>query len=127
MQDLVFAAVATSQDPALNFGLSLLEGELDVTGWPMRARLVVETSDGAVAEVDELFPVNVHLDSPIRNREPEVFVDDTPGSTSVPETVKWMRSKGHRFMAIFPLFCANQPIGLFHLMAKKILEHSPGD
>jgi PAS domain S-box-containing protein len=115
MQDLVYAAVATSNDPTLNFALSLLEGELDAESWPTRARMVAQSTGGAVNETDMFYPFEVNADSPMRNREPEIIIDDTPSNTNVDETTRWMREQGYRFMAVFPLFSANQPIALFHV------------
>ena len=127
MQDLVYAAVATSPDPDLRFSLSLLEGKLDEWGWPTRARIVAESDGDEVHEVNSLHVIEIPEDSPIREREAEIFVDDLPSNPNVSESVKWMRSLGYRFMAVFPLFSANQPIAVFRVFAQQPRELTARD
>jgi GAF domain-containing protein/DNA-binding response OmpR family regulator len=121
-KDLVYAAVATNTNPALSFALSLLEGELDATGWPTQARMVARSEHGIVHEIDVLYPVFITPDSPMRLRNPEIIIDETPNNPNVPSPVKWIRAQGYRFMAIFPLFSANQPIALFHITSNQLYE-----
>ncbi len=119
MQDLVYAAVATSPDPDLRFSLSLLEGQLDEFGWPTRARIVANSDGDEVHEVNELQVIEISADSPIREREAEIFVDSSPSNPNVSESIKWMRSQGYRFMAVFPLFSADHPIAVFRVFAQQ--------
>jgi GAF domain-containing protein/DNA-binding response OmpR family regulator len=126
-KDLVYAAVATNTDPALNFALSLLEGELDASGWPTQARMVAQSDHGAVKELDTLYPIFITPDSPMRLRNPEIIVDEMPANPNAPTPVKWIRAQGYRFMAIFPLFSANQPIALFHITSTQLHELSATD
>lgn len=121
-KDLVYAAVATNTNPALNFALSLLEGELDATGWPTQARMVARSEHGTVNEIDVLYPVFITPDSPMRLRNPEIIIDEAPNNPNVTTPVKWIRAQGYRFMAIFPLFSANQPIALFHITSNELYE-----
>lgn len=72
-KDLVYAAVAINTDYALNFALSLLEGELDATGWPSHARMVAQSEGGAVRDVDILYPIFITPDSPMRLRNPRNY------------------------------------------------------
>ncbi|MFW5692285.1 MAG: GAF domain-containing protein, partial [Chloroflexota bacterium] len=128
MQDLVYAAVATSTaDAALDFSLSLLEGELDAQGWPTRARLVAYSSGVNVVEDSAEFTFFTPEDSPMRSRNPEIIVDDTPSNNNVSPRVHWIREQGYRFMAIFPLFSANQPIALFHIASAELYELTASD
>jgi GAF domain-containing protein/DNA-binding response OmpR family regulator len=127
MQDLVYAAVATSNDPSYEFSLSLLEGELDETGWPTRARLVAESAAGHVFDRDEVYPIHITQDSPMRAREPETVIDEMPGNENVSRPIKWIRDQGLRLAAYFPLFSMNQPIAIFHVMSAEAQELSPGE
>ncbi len=126
-KDLVYAAVATNTNPALNFALSLLEGELDASGWPTQARMVAQSDHGAVKELDTVYPIFITPDSPMRLRNPEIIVDEIPANTNAPTPVKWIRAQGYRFMAIFPLFSANQPIALFHITSTQLHDLSATD
>ncbi|MCU0480899.1 MAG: GAF domain-containing protein, partial [Anaerolineae bacterium] len=119
-KDLVYAAVATNTDTKLNFALSLLEGDLDATGWPTQARMVAQSDGGAVKELDTVYPIFITPDSPMRIRNPEIIQDEMPSNPNAPNPVKWIRAQGYRFMAIFPLFSANQPIALFHITSAQL-------
>jgi GAF domain-containing protein/CheY-like chemotaxis protein len=119
MQDLVYAAVATANDTALNFSLGLLSGRLDESGWPTQARMVAESKTGTVGEADYQYPFKIASHSPLRKREPEIVIDDTPNIVSTSETILWMRTRNTRFLATFLLFGANQPIALFHITSEQ--------
>ncbi|TVR23609.1 MAG: GAF domain-containing protein [Anaerolineaceae bacterium] len=126
-QDLVFAAVATSDDPDLSYGLIMLEPPEDDSGWPTTARMVARSEGQTIHELDAIIPLTVERDSPMRNREPEIMRDEVPGYSDVSPRVAWMRELGYRFMAIFPLFSANQPIALFYMAAPKPHELTSAD
>jgi GAF domain-containing protein len=127
MQDLVYAAVATTNNVELDFGLSLLEGEIDGTGWSKQARIVARSQGGVITEDDFIYPLYLAEDSRLRNREPSVIVDENPKATDVSHFVQFVRQQGYRSMAIFPLFSANRPIALFHLMSYNVIELSDTD
>lgn len=126
-QDLVFAAVATSNDPDLIYALIMLEPPEDDTGWPTTARMVARSEGQIIHELDSIIPLTVERDSPMRNREPEIVRDEVPDHSEASPRVLWMREQGYRFMAIFPLFSANQPIALFYVAAPKPHELSGAD
>jgi len=126
-QDLVYAAVATNTDSALSFSLSVLEGALDETGWPTQARVVAQSDGMTVKEMDFLHPIFIPPNSPMRVREPEIVTDLDPSDPDVSTPVKWIRSQGHRFMAVFPLFSANQPLALFQINSSELRELNAGD
>ena len=122
-QDLVYAAVATSDNRDLMFSLSIFEGQLDTTGWPTRERIIAYSiSDGTVQESDQVRTITVTPDSPLRIREPLILHDDTPSNSNVSDDIKFLRENDYRFMSRFPLFSANQPIALFSIMAHKIYD-----
>jgi len=127
MGDLVYAVVATNEDPSLRFELSLLEGDLDETGWPSRARIVAQSEGRAIKEVDILHPIFVPQDSAMRVREPEIISDLHPTDPDAPMPVRWIREQGYRFSAVFPLFSANQPIALFSIRSEEVKDLLPGD
>lgn len=126
MQDLVYAAVATARDQSLNFSLSLLEGRLDETGWPTRARMLARSEAGVVHEVNATYTLSIPRTSPLRQREPHIVVDDG-GSAQASSLVSFIREQGNRYAAIFPLFSANQPIALFQITAAEPKELLPSD
>jgi len=127
MSDLVYAAVATANDPTLKFSLNLLEGELDENGWPTRARTVAVSENRMAREDNTIFPISVPPSSPMHNREPEIVVDDTPSNPNVPSPVEWIRSQGNRFAAYFPLFNMNQPIAIFQITSHEPYDLQPSD
>ena len=116
-QDLVYAAVATSDNRELMFSLSVFEGQLDETGWPTRERMIAYSiADGTIQEADQVREFTIASDSPLRIREPLLLHDDTPSNSNVSDDIKFLRKNDYRFMARFPLFSANQPIALFSIM-----------
>jgi GAF domain-containing protein/DNA-binding response OmpR family regulator len=126
-KDLVYAIVATSSDPRLDFRLTLLEGDLDSTGWPTIGRVVAESKDGVVEEISRLQEIHIPADSPMRRREPAVVRDDTPSLPNVTPTVQMLREEGYRYMAMFPLFSANQPVALFAVLSPELRELTDED
>jgi GAF domain-containing protein/CheY-like chemotaxis protein len=124
LPDLVRAAVSASSDNDLNFGLGLLEGELDSTGWPTQIRIVAESEQSQVTEQNRVESFPIPVQSPLRHREPEIIVDDV--SIQSPAMDR-LRQSGNRFMATFPLFSANQPIAIFYATSRDIHELSARD
>lgn len=116
-KDLVYAIVATSSDPRLDFRLTLLEGSLDSTGWPTLGRIVAESKQGVVQEINRIHPLDISVDSPMRIREAQIIRDDTPSLPGASSQVQWLRDEGYRFTAMFPLFSANQPVALFSVLS----------
>lgn len=112
MPELVRAVVAASTHPDLYFELGVLEGQLDSMGWPTQVRKVARSENGQVREMDALEPLKLDMNSPLRRRDPEVFIQAT---------------QKPRFKAVFPLFSANQPIALMYLNSDSIREMSAED
>ncbi len=127
LPDLIRAALSAANDPLLDFGLAMLEGELDSTGWPTKIRLVAESEQGQVREQDRVENYPIPVQSPLRHREPEILTDKQPDDAEVSPTMQRMRQAGHRFMATFPLFSANQPIAIFYATSREVLELSARD
>jgi len=127
LSDLVYAAVATSSDPSLDFWLALLEGDLDEHGWPSHARLIAKSANGTVEETDELQPLFVTAQSPMRQREPEVFITPQKVRKNAAPVIKWMHKLGLRFVAMFPLFSDNSPLALFYIVNQQPNELSTDD
>ncbi len=124
MQELIDAAVATTHNPALNFSLSLVDGEDDSTGWPTRERVVARSDAGNVFEANELRPLKVPLKSPLRERRPEVLSIDEGADASTRDLPEFqlLRMEGNSFMATFPLFSENELIALFRITSRKPYE-----
>ncbi len=110
--DLV-RAVALTSDRALSFHLALLEGDLDETGWPTQARLVAASRAGIVQEHNIVQPIAIPRDSSIRLRSPKIIPNCDQECADLPI----LEMPEHGFMAVFPLFSANQPIALFYFTA----------
>jgi GAF domain-containing protein/DNA-binding response OmpR family regulator len=126
-KDLVYAVVATSNDYRLDFRLTILEGELDATGWPTIGRIVAESKQGMAADADRTYRIYISADSPMRRREPGITRDDTPSLPDVTESVRLLRQDGYRFSATFPLFSANQPVALFSVLSTELRELTDED
>ena len=124
MQDLVLAAVTTSEDAAFNFEIASFEGELDSTGWPTRLRLQAYSQGAEVDEADDVYEVNIEPTSPLRAREPEIVQDSGVESTGI---AAYVRARGYRFGAAFPMFSGNQPIALFSIVAPQTVELTEDD
>ncbi len=127
MQDLVSAAVNTANDPNLDFALGLLEPPYDASGWPTQIRMVAQSVNRTVSELDRVLPLNIDPESPMRRREPEIIIDDLPTSAPASPNIIQMRQAGHRFSALFPLFSANQPIAIFYVGSPQIYELDTAD
>lgn len=117
LADLV-RAVAVTQDTNLNFHLALLEGELDETGWPTQARLIATAHSGVIEEHNFVQEMSIPEGSPIRRRQPEIIAERARESGSVITQVPLHDGERDGFVAIYPLFSANQPIALFYLTAR---------
>ena len=113
MQDLVSAAVTTSDDPELDFDLVILEGDLDSTGWPTRMRLAAFSRGMDVFTDSEVYDLSVPLDSPLRARNPQIITERS-GSSSLAD---FIHAREYQFGAVFPLYSANQVIALFFIVA----------
>lgn len=127
LQDLVYAAVATTSDPAQNFWLGLLEGDADVTGWRENVRIVAYSDSGNVYESDRVFPLALESNSPLRIREPEIITDTDPDEPATTPALKRLREAEQRFMAMFPLYIENLPIALFYIVSRRAYQLSPED
>ncbi len=114
LDDLVRAAVLTSDRADLNFGLALFEGDIDRSGWSRRIRHVSQSQDGIIRAPGRTYPFIVDEDSPIRDREPGVVrqgdVIDSPMQQTL---LRIFGTNGDTYGTVFPLFSANQPIALF--------------
>ncbi len=126
-QDLVYAAVATAENPDLNFALGLLEGDLAKNGWSSRSRIIARSENGVVVEADIIHRISVTRASPMQKREPEIIVDETPNNPSVSPDILWMRELGFTFTAMFPLYSANQPIAIFYVHGQNLTELTQND
>jgi GAF domain-containing protein/CheY-like chemotaxis protein len=110
LADLVAAAVATSRDPRLDYALGLLEGESDADGWRDAVRIVARCTQGTVRETDEVQPLAVPADSPLRRAEPLVTTPDENITISSRQ-----RAQDASMQAVFPLFIDDLPIALFYV------------
>lgn len=124
MQDLVRAAVTTSEDPAYNFELASFEGELDSTGWPTRLRLQTYSQGLEVFATDDVHEVSIESYSPLRSRDPEIVRDSTLETSGV---AQFVRARGYRFGVAFPLFSGNQAIALFFIVMQQARDLSAED
>ncbi|MDQ7036926.1 MAG: GAF domain-containing protein [Anaerolineae bacterium] len=129
LSDLVYAAVATTPDARLDFWLGLSDGDPDIEGWSVQARIIAKSENGKVHETNEIYPMTISDDSPMRRREPEVLTDFESDSDSedVPPAIANMRQMGLKFMVIFPLFSENTPIAFFYVVAQDEYELSTDD
>jgi GAF domain-containing protein/CheY-like chemotaxis protein len=125
--DLIRAVMETRKDRALDFRLTLLEGELDVTGWPTIGRIVAQSRDGHVDETVRRHPLMISPDSLLRERKVVIYRDNLPGMDTIPPQVVALRREGYKMMAHFPLFSANQPIALLSVLSKTNDELSADD
>lgn len=127
LQDLVYAVVATSNTPQFDYWLSLMEGELDDTGWSTTARIVARSEGGTIIEEDIVHPLHIPADSPIRKREPAVYIDHDPENPDAPPNILWIRAMGYRLVTAFGLFSDNRPIATFFIGSHEAEELSAED
>ncbi len=125
VEDLVNALLTTTDNPNLNFAMSLLEGEHNSAGWPQTERLLVRSENGQLLPLNISIPLMVTPESPLRDRQPEIWRDhdqaiDTPRSSHI-------RQWGHAYTAIFPLFSLDNPIALLYLLADDTYEMGADD
>ncbi|NDJ62144.1 MAG: GAF domain-containing protein [Chloroflexi bacterium] len=127
VEDLVHAAVTIASAENLNFELGLFEGELDSSGWPTRLRIVARSAGVEILTEDETLLMPVVLESPLRQREPEITVDRNPDAPAPTAMIAYLRERGRSFCAAFPLFSANQPIAVLLITAAEIIDLAPED
>lgn len=128
VKDLIFSLVQTSSDPDMCFSMSLLEGRLDEYGWGTAERLVAQSEGNVVLERDEVYPVYVQADSPMRNREPEVLTAAVlEDADQLSPLVTRIRDDGQRFIATFPLFSTNQPVAFLYVSHRQMADLEQAD
>ncbi|MDX2163533.1 MAG: GAF domain-containing protein [bacterium] len=125
-QDLVRAAVGGNDNLYRDYELVMFEGDIDASGWPTRIRLAAYSEGTDVQASSDVYDVVIATDSPLRYREPQIITpqgeiddDDTPHANNL---TQYVRQRGNRFAAVFPLFSANQPIALFLVTSKEARE-----
>jgi len=116
--DLVAAAFSTTTNMKTSFSLALLEGEPDESGWPTLQRVMAYSENLAVQEINFRHRIRIGPDSPLRERNADVIVEDD-STGSLPEIsmrVPWLpHPEDVCFMAVYPLFNAKGPIALFYI------------
>lgn len=135
LKDLVYAAVATSDTPELDFWLGLLEGATvddprSAMTWTSHVRIAVRSEGSDILEDVGSIALAIAPESPMNYREPEIIYvpetlpeDDSYGS----RLQRWVALQNYRFMAIFPLFSDNTPIALFAIVSSQPYELSDDD
>ncbi len=118
--DLVNAAMTGDDDPDRSYVLALFEGALDSTGWPTRIRIAAYSHRGTSHESDEVFDISISPDSPLRYREPQIII--VRGDEDQSSLTRFVRNRGYRFAAAFPLFSINQPMALFFVASDELRE-----
>ncbi|MBC8099046.1 MAG: GAF domain-containing protein, partial [Armatimonadetes bacterium] len=126
-KDLVYAVVATNSDPELDFRLTLLEGDLDATGWPTVGRIVAESKGTEVHEADRTHMMFIPQHSSLRQRAPEIVRDEDVTDMQAPTPVLWLRQEGYRSAVYLPLFSANQPIAIFAVFSHQLRDLTTQD
>jgi len=109
LQDLVYAAVATTTSTQVDFWLGIFEGTTKENPWQGQLRIVARSELGSVTEANELHNIHIVEDSPMRRREHEIISDHKDHN--------WMWDTAHAFVSAFPLFSDNQPIALFFIVS----------
>lgn len=114
LTDLIGAAVATSEDPKLDFWLGLLEGEMDKDGWRDKVRLVAISEHSEIIESSDVMALYAPQGSALKQGEPYLLTDDETISTS---DRFMLHGHGLSFMAQFPLYIEGLPIGVFYIVS----------
>ncbi len=127
LSDLVYAAVATAPSPELNFWLGLLEGEADATGWRDQVRFVARSLAGAVIEMNETRALPIPQSSAMRLREPDIINSKDSNNALSTELLQWLVESEQNYVAIFPLYVDNMPIGLFFVSSEGNYELTDDD
>jgi len=115
--DLILAAIATTTDPMFNFELGVLEGALDAVGWSTKVRILASSEGDRALADNRVYDLLIAPDSPLREREPQIVVDRNPDSPDPTSLQRFLRERERKFVVIFPLFSANQPIALLFITA----------
>ncbi len=125
--DMVAALQNNLNNPHLALTMSLLEGELDASGWPKIERVVARTEQRGVKEVNEVYTLSIGVDSPLHNREPEIIHDENPDTPAESALIQRMRLRGQRTKVAFPLFNDSQPVALFYVSHPDLYDMPPED
>jgi len=119
LQDLVYAAVATTSSTQVDFWLGIFEDKNEDNPGHNRLQIVARSEMGNVMETSEYHIVDIPADSPMRHREPEIVSDNTGHS--------WMWDTAHAFISAFPLFSDNQPLAIFFIVSYEDYQLSDED
>lgn len=117
LEDLVYAIVVTSDYTRYGFWLALLEGETERSGWTTFARIVARSEGSEVLSTNDLIPLSVENDSPMRQREPEQWLMPNMETQDLAPQQHWMKQNGWNMLTIFPLFSDNVPLALFAIVS----------
>lgn len=127
LSDLIYSAIATASDPALDFWISLLDPSAREAVWPNRARLAAYSEGGETFTDNLPLALSISDNSPMKRREPQIIHIDQPEETGMLDYIAQMRERGYQCMTIFPLFSDNVPIALFHIVSPDDYELSADD
>lgn len=127
LSDLVYAAVATTSEPSLDFALGLLEGPSNDDGWPSYSRIIAISHKGSISASDERHRLNVTPPSPMLQREPEIINDLQQMQVDSSVDAAWLEGLGYRFVALFPLYSDNEPSAIFYIFNAEPYELSMED
>ncbi len=127
LEDLIYAIVITSNYTRYNFWLALLEGDVDRSGWPPFARVMVRSEGKEVISTAELIPLTIVDDSPMRSRELEHWLMPAIEGADLAPQQYWMKQNGWQTMTLFPLFTDNIPLALFGVVSPSGDVLAPGD
>ena len=119
LQDLVYAAVTTTNTSQVDFWLGIFEDTFQGDLWSGQLHIIARSEMGNVIETDEYYDVKIPENSPIRQREPEVLSDTSDRS--------WMWETTHAFVSAFPLFSDNLPLALFFIVSYEDYQLSAED
>jgi GAF domain-containing protein/CheY-like chemotaxis protein len=125
--DLILAAIATTTAPEFHFELGLFEGALDDTGWPTRIRVLAGSEGDRALADNRLYDLPIAPESPLRYREPQIVIDRDPDQPSDQALLTFLRERRRRFVAVFPLYSANQPLALLFVSAADVRDLTSED
>lgn len=119
LQDLVYAAVATTTSTKVDFWLGVFDDNVTENLWNNNLRIVARSEMGNVIQANEIYTVDIPADSPMRHGDPEI-VSDQPHNS-------WMWDTSHAFISAFPLFSDNQPLAIFFIVSYENYQLSDDD
>jgi GAF domain-containing protein/DNA-binding response OmpR family regulator len=113
LDDLVRATQETAGNRDMNFGLLILEGPLDETGWPTCLRHVAQSHGVQITKPNTVIPITLSPDSPLRDQLSEWVIRTDPANAFQRQLADLLATIDDQCGIVFPVQSGKQIVALF--------------